>query len=54
MMNFDFENNDYLPGVYNYCDRWCGRCIFNSRCMVNATEEQVKESLPIDKRDDNL
>jgi hypothetical protein len=20
------ENKDLIPGVYNYCDRWCERC----------------------------
>lgn len=22
----------YIPGIYNYCDRWCERCSFTSRC----------------------
>ena len=22
----------FIPGIYNYCDRWCERCIFTSRC----------------------
>ena len=22
----------YIPGIYNYCDRWCERCTFTSRC----------------------
>jgi len=22
----------FIPGIYNYCDRWCGRCTFTSRC----------------------
>ena len=22
----------YIDGIYNYCDRWCERCIFTSRC----------------------
>ena len=24
------KNN--IPGVYNYCDRWCERCTFTTRC----------------------
>ncbi|MCD6112522.1 MAG: hypothetical protein J7J86_04545 [Bacteroidales bacterium] len=24
------ENN--IPGIFNYCDRWCERCPFTSRC----------------------
>lgn len=22
----------FIPGIYNYCDRWCERCTFCSRC----------------------
>ena len=22
-----------IPGIYNYCDRWCERCPFTSRCL---------------------
>lgn len=27
------EDSKYIPGIYNYCDRWCERCEFTSRCM---------------------
>jgi hypothetical protein len=23
----------FIPGVYNYCDRWCERCPLTSRCL---------------------
>jgi hypothetical protein len=23
----------YIPGICNYCDRWCERCPFTSRCL---------------------
>ena len=26
------EKTGNIPGVYNYCDRWCERCPFTSRC----------------------
>jgi hypothetical protein len=29
---------DFISGIYNYCDRWCDRCPFTSRCRVYATE----------------
>ena len=22
-----------IPGVYNYCDRWCERCVLTARCL---------------------
>jgi hypothetical protein len=28
----------FIEGIYNYCDRWCERCPFTSRCLVYAQE----------------
>jgi hypothetical protein len=33
-----------IPGVYNYCDRWCERCPFTSRCMNYALSEDEFDS----------
>lgn len=33
------KNPNFIPGVYNYCDRWCERCPFMSRCMNFAVSE---------------
>ena len=30
----------YIPGIYNYCDRWCERCQFTSRCLNCTLEEE--------------
>jgi hypothetical protein len=27
------ENPQFIKGIYNYCDRWCERCPFTSRCL---------------------
>jgi hypothetical protein len=32
-------NPDFISGIYNYCDRWCERCQFTSRCFLYATEQ---------------
>src|SRR4051812_36295938 len=36
----------YIDGIFNYCDRWCERCPFTSRCrnftMDRAMERHVK------------
>ena len=32
-----------IPGIYNYCDRWCERCPFTSRCMVYAMGEEDRD-----------
>ncbi len=34
------ENPNLIPGIYNYCDRWCERCPFTSRCMNFALGEE--------------
>ncbi len=34
------ENPNFIPGIYNYCDRWCQRCPFTSRCMNFALSEE--------------
>lgn len=41
------QNPDNIPGVYNYCDRWCERCIFTTRCANFAIGSEMK----IDKED---
>jgi hypothetical protein len=34
----------FISGIYNYCDRWCERCAFTSRCMNFAmTERQFSD-----------
>jgi hypothetical protein len=30
----------FIPGIHNYCDRWCERCSLTSRCLVYAVEQQ--------------
>lgn len=45
------ENPNYLTGIYNYCDRWCERCPFTSRCLnYEIGENQINDS---DLRDYN-
>jgi hypothetical protein len=34
------RNPKFISGIYNYCDRWCERCAFNSRCMNFAMEQE--------------
>jgi hypothetical protein len=32
------ENPNWIPGIYNYCDRWCERCAFTGKCRSFAME----------------
>lgn len=34
------DNPDFIPGIFNYCDRWCERCRFTARCMTFALEQE--------------
>ncbi len=47
MKKDDFQklsrNPDFIPGIYNYCDRWCERCLYASRCMNFAMEQEENE-----------
>ncbi|HVQ41526.1 MAG TPA: hypothetical protein VMS54_04945 [Vicinamibacterales bacterium] len=31
---FERPPDPMIPGIYNYCDRWCERCVFSARCRV--------------------
>lgn len=33
----------FIAGIYNYCDRWCERCVFTDRCMTFAMEQAEDE-----------
>jgi hypothetical protein len=51
MTLFDkFSNNSkYIPGIYNYCDRWCERCAFTSRCLnFEMSEEKFGDLESVD------
>jgi hypothetical protein len=36
------KNPDYIEGIFNYCDRWCERCVFTARCLNYAFGEEME------------
>ena len=34
------QNPKNIPGIYNYCDRWCERCTFTTRCLNYSMSEE--------------
>lgn len=34
----------FIKGIYNYCDRWCERCAYRSRCLLFAGEERARDA----------
>ena len=43
---------DFIPGIYNFCDRWCERCMFTHRCMSFMFEAE-KEDRALYPTEDN-
>lgn len=39
----------FISGVFNYCDRWCGRCAFTSRCMLFSMDQRTPGAPNIDE-----
>lgn len=35
------HDDEFIPGIHNYCDRWCERCAFSSRCRAYAIEMAI-------------
>ena len=40
------DNPELVPGIYNYCDRWCERCSLTARCAVFAMEQAEADGSP--------
>ena len=38
------KNPRFISGIYNYCDRWCERCPFTSRCLTYAMEAEDNDN----------
>lgn len=43
---------EFIPGIYNYCDRWCERCRFTDRCRGYHSEQEYMKKHPYND-DDN-
>jgi len=37
------KNANYIPGISTYCDRWCEKCPFTSRCLTYAISKDESE-----------
>jgi hypothetical protein len=36
--------DQFISGIYNYCDRWCERCSMTARCYVFWQEKRAEAS----------
>ena len=48
--DFKIPEGDFIPGIYNYCDRWCERCLYTTKCMTFASEKIMMEEMEAEKR----
>lgn len=44
---------DRIPLIHNYCDYWCARCAFTSRCAVFADKAQEAREARLHTDEDN-
>lgn len=35
------DSGRFIPGIYNYCDRWCERCTMSHKCLTYAHEKEM-------------
>ena len=40
------HNPELVPGIYNYCDRWCERCTHTKRCLTFQMEQERTKDKP--------
>ncbi len=38
------KTDNFIPSIFNYCDRWCERCAFTTRCRVYASEAKQTDA----------
>jgi len=49
-----YSDENRIPGIYNFCDRWCERCEFTARCEVFAREASYNLEESLDPMGDAL
>jgi len=48
--DIEFPEGDFIPGIYNYCNRWCERCIYTDKCMTFASEKVFRREIEKEKK----
>jgi len=46
------KDPDNIPGIFNYCDGWCERCTFTSRCLSFKMSRKFDEELAQEEREE--
>lgn len=45
------EDPENIPGIYNYCDAWCERCLYTARCLTYKMHRKFEEEADKEKRE---
>ena len=45
------QDPNNIPGIYNYCDAWCERCLFTSRCLTFKMNKRFEEEYKQEERE---
>lgn len=43
-----------VPGIYNYCDRWCEKCKLTTRCLSYMMKSKIEEKGELNLKDEIL
>lgn len=44
-MATELNEHGHIPGIYNYCDRWCEKCRFQLKCLLYAGQADEQGNL---------
>lgn len=39
------QNPNFIAGIYNYCDRWCEKCAFTSKCLNHELTSELEKNM---------
>ena len=48
--HMELPEGDFIPGIYNYCNSWCNRCIYTDKCRTYAMEKDIRREIEAKKR----
>lgn len=47
--DIEIPDGDFNPGIYNYCNSWCERCLYTDKCLTYASEKKFRREIEAKK-----
>ncbi|BDQ03617.1 hypothetical protein [Ignavibacterium sp.] len=47
------NEENFIPGIYNYCDRWCEKCNYTDRCRLFQSDAEKNIQHILDDKNPN-